>query len=209
MLDIYLCEDSKEQLLNWKKTVENYIMMSTENCTLKCAASTPKELLTIRKESSLTGLYFLDIDLQSSINGLELAQEIRKIDSRGYIVFITTHSEMNLLTFRYKIEAMDFILKDEPDNLPTRICDCIKTADIPRKIVIHTTDGIYQMNGGLKELSESLGPAFFQCSRSVIVKLDRIKEYQVNHSCLILDNNEIIQVSIRMAGKLKKLLRNS
>lgn len=244
MLDIYLCEDNRKQLQKWKKIVENYILMSVEECALRCAVIRPQDLLTIRKEFSHTGLYFLDIDLQSSIDGLELAQEIRKLDPRGYIVFITTHSEMNMLTFRYKIEAMDFILKDEADILPHRICDCIKTAienqashiknnhhlltmkgngdfytidqndvvcikttGLPRKIVIHTTYGIYQVNGVLKELSEFLEPSFFQCSRSTIVKLERIKEYQVNRNLLILDNNEAIQVSIRMAGKLKKLLK--
>jgi len=83
----------------------------------------------MRKRSNTTGLYFLDIDLQSNRNGIELAQEIRKYDPRGYVVFVTTHSEMAILTFRYKVEAMDFITKDETETLPDMICSCIQNAE--------------------------------------------------------------------------------
>ncbi|MDR1771964.1 MAG: LytTR family DNA-binding domain-containing protein, partial [Hungatella sp.] len=67
--------------------------------------------------------------LQANKNGIELAQEIRKYDPRGYIVFVTTHSEMAVLTFRYKVEAMDFIAKDDTDTLPEQICSCIQNAE--------------------------------------------------------------------------------
>uniref|UniRef100_UPI0032619CD0 LytR/AlgR family response regulator transcription factor n=1 Tax=Clostridium sp. NkU-1 TaxID=1095009 RepID=UPI0032619CD0 len=77
----------------------------------------------------LLGFIFLDIDLQANKNGIELAQEIRKYDPRGYIVFVTTHSEMAVLTFRYKVEAMDFIAKDDTDTLPEQICSCIQNAE--------------------------------------------------------------------------------
>ena len=87
----------------------------------------------IRKKSKVTGLYFLDIDLHADKNGIELAQEIRKYDPRGYIVFVTTHSEMAVLTFKYKVEAMDFIIKDEVQTLPEQICGCIKNAEINYK----------------------------------------------------------------------------
>lgn len=129
MIHIYLCEDDKKQLIQWKKIIEKFLLMNTTESRLYCAVTTPDQLLSMRRHSNITGLYFLDIDLQANRNGIELAQEIRKYDPRGYIVFITTHSEMAVLTFRYKVEAMDFILKDEPETLPEHICACIQNAE--------------------------------------------------------------------------------
>lgn len=129
MIHIYLCEDDKRQLNRWENVIEKYLLMNPTESKLYCSVSKPEDLLSIRKRSRTTGLYFLDIDLQANKNGIELAQEIRKYDPRGYIVFVTTHSEMAVLTFRYKVEAMDFIIKDETETLPEQICSCIHNAE--------------------------------------------------------------------------------
>ncbi|MDK2964846.1 MULTISPECIES: LytTR family DNA-binding domain-containing protein [Lacrimispora] len=129
MIHIYLCEDDERQLLRWKDIVDKYLLMNSTESVLYCSTSDPEELLSLRKKSSITGLYFLDIDLHAKLNGIELAQEIRKYDPRGYIVFVTTHSEMAILTFQYKVEAMDFIIKDVTKTLPDQICACIRNAE--------------------------------------------------------------------------------
>ncbi|WP_395547926.1 MULTISPECIES: LytR/AlgR family response regulator transcription factor [unclassified Lacrimispora] len=129
MIHIYLCEDDKRQLSRWEEIIGKYLLMNSTESKLYCSVSKPEELLSIRRRSNNIGLYFLDIDLQSNKNGIELAQEIRKYDPRGYVVFVTTHSEMAVLTFRYKVEAMDFIAKDETETLPEQICSCIQNAE--------------------------------------------------------------------------------
>lgn len=43
----------------------------------------------------------------------------------GFIIFITTHSEMSYLTFVYKVEAMDYIIKDSYNNIRERFYHCI------------------------------------------------------------------------------------
>lgn len=139
MIHIYLCEDDKKQLNRWEDIIEKYLLMNPTESRLYCSASKPEELLSMRRRSSTTGLYFLDIDLQSDKNGIELAQEIRKYDPRGYVVFVTTHSEMAILTFRYKVEAMDFITKDDTDTLPEQICACIQNAERNYKVQLDSS----------------------------------------------------------------------
>lgn len=129
MIHIYLCEDDEKQLLRWKDIINKYLLINATETKLYCAVTSPKVLLSIRKQSNTIGLYFLDIFLNSSINGFELAQEIRKYDPRGYIVFVTAHSEMALLTFRYKVEAMDVIVENTSETLPEQFCSCIKNAE--------------------------------------------------------------------------------
>lgn len=128
MIPIYICEDNRQQLEMFSRIIRDYLEFEEPDMKLALAAADPYELLKMLREQKDTGLYFLDIDLQSDISGLELAQKIREHDPRGYIVFITTHSEMLSLTFRYQVEAMDFIMKDQPDQLAARLRQCIKTA---------------------------------------------------------------------------------
>lgn len=126
MLPIYLCEDNKKQLAHLEKIITNFILIEELDMEIVCACTTPNEILKSLEDFHHSGLYFLDIELDADIDGFQLAEKIRELDPRGYIVFITTHSELSYLSFEKHVEAMDFILKDYPRLLPARIQECIK-----------------------------------------------------------------------------------
>lgn len=128
MLKIYLCEDEKAQLENWRQIITTYLMMHEVNMELYCWTAKPTKVLEYVRSTDSSGLYFLDIDLKAEMDGFQLAKEIRKHDPRGYLVFITTHDELAPFTFKMKVEAMDFILKDEPEYFVERITSCIEAA---------------------------------------------------------------------------------
>lgn len=128
MLPIYICEDDIYQLKEYTKLIENYIMINDWDMNVAASVRDPRELLDAITASPETALYFLDIDLRSKINGIELAKEIRRYDPFGFIVFITTHSEMMPETFQQKVTAMDYILKDIPASVPDRIHACMEEA---------------------------------------------------------------------------------
>lgn len=129
VLKIYVCEDIEEERNNMQKIIENIILMEDLDMKLVLCTGNPHAVLDKVKESEGVGIYFLDIDLKSDMTGLTLAQEIRKYDPRGFIVFVTTHSEMSYMTFIYKLEALDFILKDDVENLGNRIYECMIKAN--------------------------------------------------------------------------------
>jgi len=129
MLSIFICEDDKKQRERLEKTVTDYVMI--ENLSMKVALSTddPTVLLDyLKKNPKTTGLYFLDVDLQHKMNGIILATKIRELDVLGKIVFVTTHSELSYLTFIHKVEAMDYIIKDVPEDIQKRVQSCIDVA---------------------------------------------------------------------------------
>ena len=128
MLNIFICEDDKVQLNRVKKIVEDFILIEELDFNLSLATENPYKVLDEIDNSQNSGIYFLDIDLSCDINGMELAKKIREKDPRGYIIFITTHGEMSYLTFTYKVEAMDFIVKDMCDDLADRVTSCIMDA---------------------------------------------------------------------------------
>ncbi|MEY8352033.1 LytTR family DNA-binding domain-containing protein [Lachnospiraceae bacterium 54-53] len=189
MIHIYLCEDDKRQLKHWESIIEKYLLMNSTESRLYCSVSKPEELLSMRRRSTVTGLYFLDIDLQAEINGIELAQEIRKYDPRGYVVFVTTHSEMAFLTFRYKVEAMDFIIKDMPNLLTEQIYACIQNAENNNKKQLDTSNRL---------LSVKIDKASLVLDQNDIVAITTGDDY---HKITIHTKNGIRQI----LGSLKEL----
>jgi two-component system response regulator AgrA len=129
MLSVFICEDDERQRAKIETIIRNYIMIEELDMDLVLVTSNPEEVLTfVKAHPKVIGLYFLDIDLQQQMNGLTLAAEVRKIDVLGKIVFVTTHGEMSYLTFTYKIEAMDYIIKDQAEELPHKVQSCMKVA---------------------------------------------------------------------------------
>lgn len=129
MLNIYICEDNLEQLSRMTKAVEEIVMMESYDMTIALNTHDPNELLKTLENNGGTGVYFLDVDLQAELTGIALASLIRKLDPRGFIIFVTTHAEMTYLTFQYKVEALDYIIKDDFTQNRQRIQACLKNVN--------------------------------------------------------------------------------
>ena len=128
MISVYLCEDDKRQLEQYSRLIRKFLDFEGYEEIPVYNFQGPHALLNAVRKNSGTGLYFLDIQLNSDIDGLELARQIRLLNPLGYIIFLTTHSEMMALTFQYHVEALDFITKDDPRLLEQRLRDCLRTA---------------------------------------------------------------------------------
>ncbi|MDE7424530.1 MAG: LytTR family DNA-binding domain-containing protein [Lachnospiraceae bacterium] len=130
MLNIYVCEDIEIQRKKLKSILENIIVMEEFDMELVMATENPHEVLSYVKQTEEVGIYFLDIDLKTDMDGLKLASEIRKYDPRGFIVFVTSHSEMSYMAFQYRLEAMDYIAKDQGDDIiRERVYHCLINAN--------------------------------------------------------------------------------
>ena len=125
MISIYICEDQHHQLEQISQVIENHILIENLDMSIALKAKSPVELLNEIEGNKTSNIYFLDVDLQSSMNGIELAEAIRKNDPRGFIIFVTTHSEMSHLTFKYKVEALDFIIKGDLATMKKQIISCL------------------------------------------------------------------------------------
>lgn len=73
------------------------------------------ELLNQLHITARIPIYFLDIELKGEERkGLEVAQEIRRHDAEGIIVFVTTHAELAPISYQYMVSALTFIDKGWP-----------------------------------------------------------------------------------------------
>lgn len=129
MLPIFICEDNDIQRKSIEEYIQDYIMIEELDMKVEISTKNPYDILFYLEKNSITnGIYFLDVDLQCDIDGIKLGGEIRNMDIGGKIVFITTHSEMMYFTFKYKVEAMDYIIKDNINDLQKRIIDVLEQA---------------------------------------------------------------------------------
>ena len=128
MLYIYICEDNLTHRKYIETIVKDYI--ATSNQTMKIALSTHSPALLLEyltKYPSEKGIFFLDVDLQHDFNGIVLASKIRRLSHLSKIVFITSHSELSHLAFRYHVEPLDYIIKNK-ENIQERVCKCLNFA---------------------------------------------------------------------------------
>lgn len=111
---VLICEDDLYQLQQVDSIIRNYIIFHDEQFKLGIPTQNPFDILNyVKKFSTNGGIYFLDIDLKSSINGIELAKRIKELDIDARFIFITTHDEMAISAMQMEIRAFDFILKDQ------------------------------------------------------------------------------------------------
>ena len=126
MLPIIICDDQEEYRAYLENLIKKHICIEELDMDVVLSAGKPDAVLHYISENRTPFLYFLDVDLKdNSCSGIDLASQIRKHDPRGFIVFITVHNELSHMTFQYRVEAMDYIVKDDSENVPDRIKQCL------------------------------------------------------------------------------------
>jgi len=122
MVPIYICDDNLNMLEHLKRIIKNTVLINGYDMKINLAVDCPHRVLEMRRSQDIRSIYFLDIELKNEdYNGITLAKEIRKIDARGFIVFITTHSELMAETFKYQVEAINYIIKDNTEILKEQV----------------------------------------------------------------------------------------
>lgn len=215
MLKIFICEDNKEQRERLQKIVNNILLIENYDIELALATENPYELLNYIKDNESTGIYFLDVDLHSDINGIQLAEKIRKYDPRCFIIFITVHAEMSYLTFLYKVEAMDYIIKDNYKNISERVKECIdnahnkykaKTTELQKIFSIKVDDKIINIDYNkilFFETSPTIHKVILHCENRQIEFYSQMKELEKNlderfcrcHTSFIVNKDKIKQIN--------------
>ncbi|MCL1842593.1 MAG: LytTR family DNA-binding domain-containing protein [Defluviitaleaceae bacterium] len=127
MLSIFVCEDQDDFLSRITECISNYIKHEQLDAVIACATPSPNEIVEFLKTANVYGLYFLDLHLNAKTDGFQLATEIRKYDPRAFIVIVTNDLESKHLSFKYVIEAMDYVTKDM-DDFDYRLRDCVRVA---------------------------------------------------------------------------------
>lgn len=129
MLDIFICEDNQVQRNMIETTIANYLLMEQLDMRITLSSENPHVILEYVKEKQVSkGVYFLDVELETDITGIDLALELRKVDKRGSIVFITSKPYYMPLTFEYGVEALGYVTKGNAEILKEKLIQNLKLA---------------------------------------------------------------------------------
>lgn len=126
MVPIYICEDHQENREYLTKMIENYILIYGYDMKVVLSTADPEEVLAHRQTHAQRSIYFFDVDLQHAVyDGFSLAKAIRTLDTRGFLIFVTTHEELIFETFKYRLEAMSYLFKEDRQQLGEQIQACL------------------------------------------------------------------------------------
>ncbi|WP_062046899.1 LytTR family DNA-binding domain-containing protein [Bacillus sp. JCM 19034] len=127
-MKIVICENEASQQEFLQSVISNYAMFHEPSMKVILNTSKPEDVLECVQHGG-ADCYFLDIELGSSIDGMELARIIRKQDPLANIIFITMHADKMKLTFKYKLAALDFIAKEfGQDRIAEQVREALRVA---------------------------------------------------------------------------------
>lgn len=118
------------QLQQLDNIIKNYIIFHNDMLKVVLKTQSPQEVRDyLEKFEPQNGIYFLDINLNDSLTGIDLAEIIRENDAQAKIIFVTTHDELAPLTLKRKVEALGFIAKDQEfDSFQSEIINLLELA---------------------------------------------------------------------------------
>lgn len=193
MLNIFVCEDDAVQRKSIVQIIKNTVLIEELDMQLILDTPNPYELLETVKTSQNTGIYFLDIDLKCDMNGMKLAQQIRLYDPRCFIIFVTSHSELSYMTFQYRVEAMDFVLKDNPAEAKVKIRECLLNALERYTLQTNKTHKVYTIEIGDRRISVDYNDIFFfETSGNIHKVILHAKDRQIEFSSTIKELEKIL-----------------
>ncbi|MDA9461762.1 Response regulator receiver [Enterococcus mundtii 3F] len=163
MIEIFICEDEKDQRRKLTNFIHDYINAEGYDMRISLATANPQEILAYVEKHQPSGLYFIDIDLNTTINGLQMASKIREKDKDSFIVFVTTHVELMQYTFKHKLEALDFINKGEFKEM--------------RQQIVENIDYVHSYQ---KSVNEALTFKIEMNNRTITEKLDNIMFFETS-----------------------------
>ena len=193
MLNIFVCEDDAVQRKSIVQIIKNTVLIEELDMQLILDTPNPYELLETVKTSQNTGIYFLDIDLKCDMNGMKLAQQLRLYDPRCFIIFVTSHSELSYMTFQYRVEAMDFVLKDNPAEAKVKIRECLLNALERYTLQTNKTHKVYTIEIGDRRISVDYNDIlFFETSSNIHKVILHAKDRQIEFSSTIKELEKIL-----------------
>lgn len=148
-MNIVVCDDNEEFLNQLVSIIEKFAFIEENSIAVAFSTTNPDELQQYIENTPPVDCFFLDINFNGKIIGLDIAKLIREKYPLASIVFVTTHSEMLQLTMKYKVEALDFIIKDVLDNLQSNVTEVLEAAyEKYKKIGKEPVTRYFQFNTG-------------------------------------------------------------
>lgn len=229
MLNFVLCDDNINALHRFSKLLELVFVNNELDGHISLISSDANEVLNFIKNDEVD-VVILDIDLQSNMSGLDLANKIREINKKIYIIFATAHLEYLILA--YKCKTFDYLTKPiSLNNLESTILrlfndvyedtsnssfikinnkNTIIKADSVcyiekdnTKLIFKSNTADYSVYSSFNKIQNSLPSNFVRCHKSYIANINNIES--INDSTIHFDKTNKLTCYIGQGYKKKFL----
>lgn len=218
MLKIIVVEDKKEHQKNVRRILTKLSVKYDFEYIPKYFFHYCKELDEEIKDRSNRKIYLLDIELEQSLSGIEIAELIREEDWDSEIIFLTSHDQQFEAVHRNVLNVFDFIerfinmegrlekdllkiIRKKDDNRILKISGPHVEIELhlknityidreERKSIIHAHGNTFKTNLSLEQLEEFLDLRFIRTHRSCIVNKERMIEKNYTDGYFVLDTGE-------------------
>lgn len=234
MLAIIVLEDNENERKIIQKMIENRISVnnSPEEYDAKVVLSTgePQEVISFVKENNEKEiLAYLDIDLKTTVDGIEVASRIKGSNLNSQIVFVTGDAEPEEIQNRI-YETVDLgyqwylqlINNSEKEQYFTysRINGMIERIPLNQvyyvelhekkygQLRVYAKDMIFDCSGVLKNLEHQYESLVF-VDRETLINANTVKSFDYQNRIVYFDEAKEIKhkVAIRRKRKLQQLLQ--
>lgn len=232
MLTFAMCDDNISVLNRLAKILESIFVKHDINATISFTTSNPKEIIDF-VENNTVNVLFLDINLNSNINGCDIADIVRKKNKDVYIIFTTAHLEYALIAYKYK--TFDYlpkpIVKEKLEETILRLVDDVyksptkfirlnnnKTIIIQNDINYIKKDGMklifctnsrdYQTYGSFSKITSCLPDNFVRCHKSYIVNIKNIVNVEYNKNSIVFAHNNSCSIGAKYKNEFLGVLKN-
>lgn len=221
MIKIAVCDDEKSQLEYLSNVIKKWSDIMNKPCTLSLFESAEEFWFNYGKNRF--DIAVLDIQM-SGQNGMELAKELRKLNDKICIIFVTGISDF--IGEGYNVYAVNYLLKPIDEN---RLFDALTAASERninsdnKKIVLETDgetlavyedeieylgafshstsvfteSGALEVQSGMNSVMGKLSAnKFVKCHRSYVINLKCVK--LIKKYEILLDSGKTVPISRRM-----------
>lgn len=232
MLNFVVCEDNVKLLERFTKMLESVFAKNNFEATIGLATDSTEELIDYINSNNVDVL-MLDINLKSSKNGLDVAEEFRKHNKNCYLIFTTGHLEYVMMAFKYK--TFDYLAKpitlerledtiirlfEDINGLPKRylkidakntIVDEAEVQYIKRdgmKLVFHTATRDYDTYSSFNKFQDKLPENYIRCHKSFIANIEQIKDVEPVTNTITFKNGDTCELGPKYKNDVMEVLRN-
>ncbi len=214
MYNVAICDDDINCANTMCKILESEFISQDFNCEILAATNKQEEIYKLVSQHKID-ILFLDIDFKKEgKNGIEFANELRDIDNKFNLIFLSAHIKYMPLSFVSK--TFDFLVKPVHKSVITLLVERLKKdlsrdnikflelnkglkintetityiEKIGNKCNIHTSGSTVSVTKTLDNLLTILPSHFFKCHRSIIYNFNRVSVYNNKKNIIIFDNGE-------------------
>ena len=230
MLNFVLCDDNLNIVKKLKEMLE--ILFVDIDAKVSFFTDKPEKVIEYEKEN-IVDVLILDINLNSNISGIDLAQKIRRNNKKVYIIFSTGHLEYSLLA--YSVKTFDYLpkpitlerlevtlnrlLDDLGNNSTKEFIQLNKKTIINEKeinyikrdgmkLIFCTSNGDYESYNSFNKIESILPNSFIRCHKSYIVNTENIKNINISKNKINFGKDLFCDIGPKYKNNLMEVFKH-